>query len=77
MLAEHTARVDCVAMDSVHVVTGSSDMTARVWRDGVCIHILDTHRGSVDCVLLCARHKHVCVTVDTKCTLRAWYLCAH
>ena len=49
----------CVTPDGLHVVTGSSDSTAFVWRlaDGAHVRTLKGHTGGV---------KSVCATPDSQ-----------
>ena len=65
----------CVSPDGKHVVTGSSDRTARIWRlsDSSLVHTLEGHKSAVTSVCVTADGKHV-VTASNDNTARIWLL---
>jgi WD40 repeat protein len=65
----------CVTPDSLHVVTGSIDSTARVWllADGSLVRTLEGHSGNVFSVCVTPDGLHV-VTGSRDSTARVWLL---
>ena len=65
----------CVTPDSLHVVTGSYDKTARVWRlaDGSLVRTLEGHSDPVRSVCVTPDGLHV-VTGSNDKTARVWRL---
>ena len=64
-----------VTADEQHVVTGSDDKTARVWRlaDGALVRTLEGHTDNVKSVFVTADMQHV-VTGSNDDTARVWRL---
>ncbi|XP_042481196.1 protein JINGUBANG-like [Macadamia integrifolia] len=61
-LSGHSHAVMCLANVANYVVSGSADLTSRVWareRDGqhVCLAVLQGHRGPVRCVTAFLNHR--------------------
>ena len=65
----------CVTADGLHVVTGSADKTACVWRfsDGACLKTLKGHTGWLNSVCVTADGLHVVTGSDDK-TACVWRL---
>ena len=65
----------CVTPNRLHVVTGSIDKTARVWRlaDGSLVRTLEGHSGDVNSVCVTPDSLHV-VTGSMDNTARVWCL---
>ena len=65
----------CVTGNGAHVVTGSGDNTARVWRldDGAHVRTLEGHSGPVYSVCVTHDGAHVVTGSDDR-TVRTWLL---
>ena len=70
----HKYQVTGVAvLENGAMVSGSLDSTLRVWDDGSCSNVLDTHKGPVLCVLaLPDSEGSVVVSGSGDCTIRMW-----
>jgi WD40 repeat protein/serine/threonine protein kinase len=81
-LAGHEGSIAHVAISSDHrwVVTGSSDMTARIWdlmaeNPGMGSRVLKGHEGPIECVAI-SPNRHWVVTGSRDMTARIWDLMA-
>eukprot|EP00123_Amoebidium_parasiticum_P007451 comp18132_c0_seq1/m.18848 comp18132_c0_seq1/g.18848 ORF comp18132_c0_seq1/g.18848 comp18132_c0_seq1/m.18848 type:complete len:513 (-) comp18132_c0_seq1:33-1571(-) len=72
-LAGHTAEVYCLAATETFIVSGSVDMTLRVWSaaTGQCLRVLTGHEDAINSVAVC--HDTI-ASGSYDCTTRRWDL---
>ena len=74
-LEGHSSAVSSVALapDGVHIVSGSYDMTAKLWdlASGACVRTLEGHTSSVRSVALSTCGKHI-VSGSYDKTIKIW-----
>ncbi|XP_076327644.1 uncharacterized protein LOC143234284 [Tachypleus tridentatus] len=72
---EHKAGINCMALseDGSLLVTGSEDMTAKMWSTHTnSVELLGTLEGHTGYIMCCAVHKQFVITGSSDNTLRKW-----
>lgn len=72
----HSEEITCfvITMDSLHVITGSRDMSLKVWQTsgGKLSQVFIGHTDAVTCVAVSAADKNIVISGSCDCNLIVW-----